>query len=354
MMRPRSFSRVHLTIACLTASLVLGAAPGILAQEDPERLTYLASRLSEEQLAELAEIAPNVRIVTGLDEQERLARAGEFDGVDAHLLSDEFLAAAERLRWVQAWSAGVDRYMGLTRLVENDQIVMTNMKGVHGPAIAEHTFAMLLFMTRDLGAFREMQKSSSWNRGASDRMTALAGRTMLVVGMGGIGSEIARRAHGFDMRVLATVRTKRDAPEYVDELGNNSDLDRFLGEADVVIVALPLTEETRGLFDKRRLSRLKKGAWFINIGRGKIVDTGALLEVLESGQLAGAGLDVTDPEPLPEDHPLWSRDDVIITPHVSARAEITGERRWEVIRENMRRFSAGEELINAVNKRLGY
>ena len=111
-------------------------------------------------------------------------------------MTDDFLAAATRLRWVQAWSAGVDRYMRLKGLVDNDRIVLTNMKGVHGPAIAEHAFAMLLYLTRDLGAFHDAQKTGTWNRSAFDRMTTLSGRTMLVVGMGGIGSEIARRADG--------------------------------------------------------------------------------------------------------------------------------------------------------------
>lgn len=355
---PRSLCRPHLLACLLVAFLAIpGAArTGVRAEAGDEapKLTYLASDLSEEEIDEIAAVAPNVRIVTGLGEEERLARAAEFDGADAHLLTAEFIAAATSLRWVQAWSAGVDRYITLEPLVENDGIVLTNMKGVHGPAIAEHAFAMLLYLTRDLGAFRKAQQASSWDRSASDRMTTLAGRTMLVVGMGGIGSEIARRAHGFDMRVLGIVRTKREPPAYVDELGGRADLDRLLPRADVVVVALPLTDETRRLFDADRFGRMKRGSRFLNIGRGAIVDTGALLAALEEGRLAGAGLDVTDPEPLPGDHPLWKRDDVIITPHVSARAELTVERRWATVLENMGRFSRGEPLKNVVDKRLGY
>lgn len=341
----------------LTAALLLALAP-LATLADAERseatLTYLSSALDDEQIAELREIAPNVRVVTGLDEAEMLARANEFDGADAHLLTEEFLEKAARLRWAQSWSAGVDRYMKLKGLVENDRITLTNMRGVHGPAIAEHTFAMLLSLTRDLPAYLDAQQASIWNRDASSRMTTLSGRTMLVVGMGGIGSQIARRARGFDMRVLATVRTKRAAPAFVDKLGTGADLERFLGEADVVVVALPLTEETRGLFDETRFAQFKEGAYFVNIGRGKIVQTEALMKALDSGRLAGVALDVTDPEPLPRDHPLWTRERVIITPHVSARAELTRERRWDMIRENMRRFSQGEELANVVDKKLGY
>lgn len=348
-------SSILLTLLALLACAL--ASPGLAAgeeAEEPPALTYLAGDLSEDQLAELAKAAPDVLIVSGLGEEERIARAREFDGADAHVVSDEFLAAADRLRWVQSWSAGVDRYLKLERLASSDRVVLTNMRGVHGPAIAEHTFAMLLSLTRDLPAFLERQEASTWDRGASDSMTALAGRTMFVAGMGGIGSEIARRAHAFDMRVLATVRTAREAPDYVQELGTAKDTDRFLREADVVVVALPLTDETRGMFDARRFSLMKEGSYFLNVGRGPIVDTTALLAALDSGRLAGAGLDVTDPEPLPGDHPLWTRDNVIITPHVSARAELTLERRWQVVIENMRRFAAGKPLINVVDKKLGY
>jgi phosphoglycerate dehydrogenase-like enzyme len=340
--------------------LIVGAllAPGGLAgdgkTDDGEQLDYLAVSLSDEQLRELAALAPNVNIVTGLDEAERLARAAEFEGADAHAVDEAFLAAATSLRWVQSWSAGVDRYLQMKRLAESDAIVMTNMKGVHGPVIAEHTMAMLLYLSRDFGTWRDRMLDRRWDRRASEKMTALSGRTMLVVGMGGIGSQVARRAHAFDMTVLATVRTKREAPDYVEELGTNADLERFLARADAVVVALPLTDETRGLFDAARFAQMKKGAWFLNIGRGAIVDTDALIAALDAGHLAGAGLDVTDPEPLPADHPLWTRDDVIVTPHVSARAELTLERRWEVLRENMRRFGAGEPLLNVVDKAAGY
>ena len=215
-------------------------------------------------------------------------------------------------------------------------------------------FAMLLSMTRDLDAFRAAQDRAEWNRRAGTGMTTLSGRTMLVVGMGGIGSQIARRAKGFDMKVLATVRTARPAPDYCDELGTAADLDRFLPLADVVAVALPLTEETTDLFDAEKFALMKPGAYFLNVGRGRIVVTDDLLAALDSGHLAGAGLDVTEPEPLPADHLLWKSDKVLITPHVSSRAELTGERRWDVFQENIRRFSVGEPLLNVVDKQAGY
>jgi len=336
-------------MTALTTSAIALAA-------DPAPLTYLAARLDKAQLAELQALAPNVTFLVGLSEEEALARAADIDAADAHMLDQTFLAAATQLRWVQSWSAGVDRYLEIPGLRGNDDIVLTNMQGVHGPAIAEHVMASLLALTRKLPELHAAQREGRWDRTAAAGATTLSGRTLFVVGMGGIGSQIARRAHAFDMRVLATVRhpERKEKPVYVDEIGGTEDLDRFLAEADVVAVALPLTQETEGLFDAARFSLMPEGSWFVNIGRGPIVETDALVAALQSGHLAGAALDVTDPEPLPADHPLWNLDNVIITPHVASRAELTGERRWEIIKENVRRFAAGEELVNVVDKKIGY
>jgi phosphoglycerate dehydrogenase-like enzyme len=237
--------------------------------------------------------------------------------------------------------------------MENDRIVFTNMQGAHGPAIAEHVFAMLLSLTRQLPRHREAQAEGRWSRDR-DGMSALAGRTLLVVGLGGIGTEVARRADAFDMRVLATARSAREAPAFVDHLGVADELDALLPEADVVVLCLPLTDATRGLFDAQRIARMKAGAYLLNIARGPIVDTDALIAALRDGRLAGAGLDVTDPEPLPDGHPLFALENVVITPHVAGAGEITAERRSAVFRENLRRFGAGEPLINVVDKEAGY
>ncbi len=332
---------------CLTAC-------GEIAAEPDDQLVYLTSALDEAQVAAMAEAAPNVRFVTGLSRKDALARAAEFHGADAHLVSDAFLSAATNLRWVQSWSAGVDRYLKLEGLMKNDAITFTNMKGAHGPVISEHVFAMLLYLRRDLGAFRAAQREARWDRRAGKDQAALAETTLLVVGMGGIGREIAKRGHAFDMNVLATVRTARTAPDYVQELGTAKDLDRFLPRADVVAIALPLTSDTRGLFDAERIAKIKPGAILINIARGAIVDSDALVAALKSGHLGGACLDVTDPEPLPVASPLWAMDNVVITPHVAGKAELTKERRLAIFRENVERFAKGEPLVNVVDKKAGY
>ncbi len=331
-----------------------GSVAAIGAADLPEELIYLASRLNEEQLAELQGLAPNLRVISGLNGTAALELAGGAHGIDAHLLTPEILAAAPNLRWVQAWSAGVERYLAMDELRNAESLVMTNGRGTSGPAIAEHVFAMLFQLSRGLHHYRAEQLERRWARGAGGETFALSGKTLLVAGMGGIGSEIARRGHGLDMRVLATVRTAREAPEYVEELHMADALDELLPRADVVAIALPLTDETEGLFSASKLALMKPGAILINIGRGKIVATDALVEALESGALGGACLDVTEPEPLPSDHPLWDFENVVITPHVASRAALTSERHWDLLRENFRRFSVGEPLLNVVDRELGY
>ena len=339
----------------LAITLLAGTA-GPARGEDrapPKQLVYWTSALNEEQTKALRTVAPNVQFVK-LARDDALTRAAEIHGADAHLLTPDFLAAAKNLRWVQSWSAGVDRYLGLKGLMENEAITFTNMKGAHGPVISEHVFAMLLSLRRDLAAYRAAQREGRWDRRAGTGQAALAGTTLVVAGMGGIGREIAKRGRAFDMKVLATVRTARAAPDYVAELGTAKDLDRFLAQADVIAIALPLTKETRGLFDAKRLARIKKGAILVNIARGAIVDTPALIEALASGHLCGACLDVTDPEPLPPDSPLWKMNNVIITPHVAGRAELTRERRLSIFRDNVKRFATGQPLVNVVDKKAGY
>jgi len=321
---------------------------------DTGRLKYAASNLDEATLVELARLAPNVDFVVGASEAELLEHAAEFHGADAHLLSEAFLARATNLVWAQSWSAGVERYLALDGVAGDESLVLTNMKGAHGPVIAEHVMAMLLSLCRDLPAFQRAQERGEWDRGAGAGQRSLAGATLLVVGMGGIGTEVARRADAFDMRVFGTVRTPRAAPAFVDELGTDEDLERFLGEADVVVICLPLTSETRDSFGAETFAKMKDAAILVNIARGPIVDQAALLAALESGKLAGACLDVADPEPLPPGDPLWSRADVLITPHVAAVAALTGARREQLFVENVRRFGAGEPLRNVVDKAAGY
>jgi phosphoglycerate dehydrogenase-like enzyme len=318
-------------------------------------LTFLAGPMEAAELERLREVAPNLQVLTGLSQEAALARAGDVQGIDGRYCTSEFLAAAPNLVWVQAGSSGVERYLRVPGLIERDEVVLTNLRGAAAASIADHAFAMLLALTRRLEPRLAAAREGRWERQiAGDEAIALEGRTLLVAGLGSIGTEVARRAAGFGMHVIATRRNASDKPGFVERVGTADQTLALLAEADVVVICLPLTADTEKLFSKQAFDALKPGAFLINVSRGKVVDTDALLEALDSGRLAGVGLDVTDPEPLPADHPLWRRDDVVITPHVAGDAALSDQRGDELYFENLRRFAAGEPLLNPVDKRAGY
>ena len=323
---------------------------------DPKtEVTYFARSVPKADQEQLSRIAPNLKIVTGLSPADLLARAEEVHAIEGRYATPEFLKKATNLRWVQIQSAGVDRYITVDELIENEAIVLTNFRAIHGPAIADHAMAMLLSQTRNLNYYNEAQQKEKWQRNDSPRpCISLKGKTMFVVGLGGIGSEIAQRAHGFGMRVIGTRRSDSPRPDYVEKVGKPDDLLSFLAEADVVALAVPLVPATTHLLDAEAFSAMKKGALLINIARGKVIDTDAMLSALEEGQLGGACLDVTDPEPLPAGHPLWKHPNVTITPHMAGRSKVTDQRRSALNVENLRRFAAGEPLLNVVDKKAGY
>ena len=324
--------------------------------KDPaQEIVYFTNAVSEEEKKKLSSIAPNLKLVTGLSSTEALARAEEAHGIDGKYATPEFLEKATNLAWVQVMTAGVDRYIKIDPLMKNDSVVLTNNRAVHGPAIADHSMAMLLSLTRNLHYYRENQNKALWRRSDRDHTSiALEGKTMLVIGLGGIGTEIAKRGHGFGMRVIGTRRSDSPSPEFIQKVGKPNDLLKMLPEADVVVLAVPLTKETENMIDKEAFTAMKKGSYLINIARGKVVNTDAMIEALKSGHLAGAGLDVTDPEPLPKEHTLWSFPNVVITPHIAARSAVTKQRRAALLRENLRRFASGEPLLNVVDKKLQY
>ena len=268
---------------------------------------------------------------------------------------NELLANAPAVTWVQIHSAGADRCLASEQLFR-DNLVLTNMQKMSSPVIAEHAIAMILTLARKLPTFADSMDEGAWHRDRryTDGMTTVDGKTMLVIGLGGIGTEIARRGAALGMRVVATRNSSRSGPEFVDYVGLTGEMLDLAKDADVIVNALPLTDDTRGLLgDDFFAVEFASPPYFINVGRGATVDTEALLEALQAGRIAGAGLDVTDPEPLPSDHALWRQPNVIITPHVSARG---GDRRRHnlVIAENLRRYLAGDALLNVVDPQRGY
>jgi phosphoglycerate dehydrogenase-like enzyme len=306
------------------------------------------------QLAAMQAAAPGVAVVAAADRAAAAREAADADALIGECVA-EVIQAGPRLRWVQRMYAGVERCVAIPAFTERG-IVLTNMQKVAGSVMAEHVMAFMFGLTRGFHAYLPAQAKGEWADEAvpESRMWEVKGRTMLVVGLGGIGTEVAKRAHALGMTVIATRNSGTDGPDYVAEVGLADKLLPFAGRADVIVSTLPLTPQTKGLMNKAFFDAAKRGALFINVGRGATVVTDDLLAALKDGRLGGAGLDVTDPEPLPADHPLWRAPNVIITPHVSASLEGNEVPRWLLARENLRRYVAGGKLLSEVDVRKGY
>ena len=302
----------------------------------------------------LKQVAGDAAIVVA---SSREVPAALLEGADVLLgyCTHENLKNGKALRYILNYSAGVDKCAS-SPLAQTRGILVTNMQRIYGPGIAEHVIGMMYSLTRKLYRFRDQQQAQHWDRTAIERtsMQEVQGRTMLVVGLGGIGTEIAHRAHGLGMRVVATRNSSREGPAFVAHVGLPDELHTLAAQADVVVNATPLTPETTGLFDHRFFGTMKPGAYFINVGRGKSVVTADLIEALNTEPLGGAALDVTDPEPLPPNHPLWTAKNIIITPHISASSDEQMGRYWLVVRENLRRYVNGERMLSVVDLKRGY
>lgn len=310
--------------------------------------------VSPAQVAAFREVAPGVEIIAVRDETEALAA---MPGAQAliGLCNEELVDAGTELRWIQIYSAGAGPCTSIAGVRERNLLV-TNMQRISSPEIAEHALAMLLAFTRGLHLYLPDQKKGQWESGRLRHANAweLTGRTMLVVGLGGIGTEVAKRANALGMQVLATRASDADKPSFVAYVGKPDELLALAAKADVVVSAVPLLPATEGIFDKKFFDTMKPGGYFINVSRGKNVVQDELLAALKDGRLAGAGLDVTDPEPLPPDHPLWQLPNVIITPHVAATSDGLFGRLGLLTRENLRRYVAGEPLLSLVDNERGY
>jgi len=279
----------------------------------------------------------------------------EKDDTDVYLgLCDQVTPDMQQLRWVQNYYVGIDRCTDKP-LLRNGDVLLTNTSAVPGPGMAEHALTLMLMLARQMPVYYRQQLQSEWRLPDTGRQVMeLNGKTLLVVGLGGTGRQVALRAHGLGMRVIATRNTHREGPEYVDYVGLADEVTTLARQADVVVNITPLTAATTGMFNRDFFRAMKPGAYFINIGRGKSVVTDDLVAALENGDIAGAGLDVTDPEPLPPDHPLWSLPNVLITPHSSGGSDQLQQRLWILVRENLRRYTAGEPLLNVVDVKRGY
>lgn len=257
----------------------------------------------------------------------------------------------DKLRWIQTQSAGVDGYLDGCL---PEEAVLTNATGAYGLAISEYMLAVWMELIKKLHTYRDVQHQNLWKD--LGPVTSVWNSTVLVLGLGDIGGEFARRAKALGARVIGVRRKGTDKPDYVDELILTEKLDEYLPIADCVAITLPGTKETKGMFGVERLNKMKDGAVLLNVGRGMIVDSDALVEALRSGKLSGAAVDVTDPEPLPAEHPLWQQENAVITPHVSGGFHLpeTHDRIIRIMAENLSAFRDGKPLRNVVDFETGY
>ena len=297
---------------------------------------------------------PALKLVIYHDAAEAKAHAAEAEGIIGTPSAD-FLEAAPKLRWVHNYSAGVEEVVGLPG-IKDGKVTLTSLKIYQGPEIADHALALLLHLTRNIALYEAAGKEGKWLKNTKEGLPVieLRGRTVLIIGLGGVGTQVAERAHAFGMKVLAV--DERDIPlmSIVDYVGRPDELQELLPKADVVISCVPLTPKTQKMMGSTEFGLMKQGAYFVNISRGKIVDTPALVNALKDGKLAGAGLDVTDPEPLPADHPLWKMQNVVITPHVAGVSDVRQERQRTLVLDNLARFASGKTLKNQVDVTKGY
>jgi phosphoglycerate dehydrogenase-like enzyme len=376
----RCMQSLYATVCCL----MLAAGTSALAVEPEPGTAEMIERLSLREAAQAARDHPRWRKADRIgvqvpawlalsepDAMQRFRRAaGGVEVVEITGPSDPrvaqldaivsfctpaMLKAANNLRWLHSFVVGVEQCALFPDVGQYD-FVLTNAQRTSGPTIAEHVIGLMMALTRSLHYHLRNQLEANWHRVIPEdaAMFDVEGRTMLVAGLGGIGTEVAQRAAGLGMRVVATRRSGGDVPEFVEYVGTPGELLELAARADVVVNALPLTRETQRLFDRRFFDTVKRGAYFINVGRGGSVVTADLVAALKDGRLRGAGLDVVDPSPLPGDHELWRLPNVIITPHVSSQTQESRQRMVAVAIENVRRYVAGEKLLNVVDLKAGY
>jgi phosphoglycerate dehydrogenase-like enzyme len=310
--------------------------------------------LTPAEVAKVKSAAPGIDLVIPKSEAEMLKAAARCEAILGEP-TVETIRAAKNLKWVQHWAAGVEKLP--PELMEHP-CLLTNMARVFAPVIAESAFAMLLGLTRGLAAdaFPNFQKKS-WPAPArpSVPLVDLYGKTMGIVGLGGLGTEIARRAvHGFGMKVVAVDAKPLAKPEWVADLREPGWLPQMAREVDVLVSSAPHTRQTEKLFNEALFRSMKKTAYFLNVSRGGLVDQEALARALKQGTIQGAGLDVTTPEPLPAEDPLWTCPNLIITPHNSGVAPVRQVRLVALVAENVRRYASGLPLLNVVDKQRGY
>jgi phosphoglycerate dehydrogenase-like enzyme len=302
---------------------------------------------------DLQSASSKVRIVSATPEtlKNEIADADAFIGE----IKPDLVRAGKNLKWVQVMSAGVERVLHRSGGADlrDSQIVLTNNQIVQGPEIADHAMAMLLTLARGIHTFIDHRQKELW-QGRPYPGIELNGRTAVVIGVGGIGQQIALRSWAFGMDVIGVDPEDMPYSPFLKKIVKPDQLDEVLPQADVVFISAPHTELSHKMMGPRQFDLMKQGGYFIAVSRGGLYDLPSLVKALDSKKLAGAGVDVTDPEPLPKGHPLWKFENAIITPHIAGRSDKDRARMVGTIKENIRRFADGKPLLNVVDKQKGY
>jgi len=306
----------------------------------------------QEMLPAFQTAFPNVKFVAAASPADLLREAADADAIFGSA-NPAILRAARKLRWVQIYSAGAEAI--LSPEFVSSSVTLTNCKIVQGPNIADHAMALLLSITRGLYKTIPKRTTEEWLRGdIHSGQVELTGKTAVIIGLGGIGTQIAQRAHAFGMRVLAVDPKEIPITNVVEKIVTPDRLHELLPQADVVFMSAPHTRETEGMMGSAEFGMMKKNSYFVAVSRGKTYNSEALVKALDERRLAGAGLDVTNPEPLPKGHALWKFENVVITPHVAGGSDVVSGRRLALVSENIKRFLAGKSMLNVVDKQKGY
>jgi phosphoglycerate dehydrogenase-like enzyme len=331
---------------CLTIA-ALFAATGLAGQN--KKVLYL-SRMGPEALKRMQAAVPSVTLVAG-DRTKVSAQIADVDGVIGSI-NPGLIKSAPKLKWIQIESAGAEAFT-FSEEFRKSQVTLTNCKILQGPEISDHAMALLLSLTRQINvAIRDGMKGESDKKQYTS--IELRGKTAVVIGVGGIGTQIAIRANAHGMTVIGVDPKEIPYMPFLAKVVSPERLDTVLPSADVVFISAPLTRQSEGMMGARQFELMKRNSYFIAVSRGKLYDMNGLVKALDEKRLAGAGVDVTNPEPLPKGHPLWNFPNAIITPHVAGMSDGELPRDEELFIENLRRFGAGEPLLNVVDKEKGY
>ena len=305
------------------------------------------------QIQDFQSVSPKVKIVgaTNATVLTEIADADGFIGV----ITPPMYAASKQLKWVGVMSAGVENILQVpgADAFKNSNVVLTNNKVVQGIEIADHAMALLLYTTRRLNEYSGNMKTEDWVK-TPFKGIELRGKTALIIGVGGIGQNIALRCWAFGMHVIGVDPEEKPILSYIDRVVKPDQLDEVVPLADVVFISAPDTDKSHKMFGAKEFELMKQKSYFVAVSRGGVYDMPGLVKALDSQKLAGAGVDVTDPEPLPQGHALWKFNNVVITPHIAGRSDLDNARMLGTIKDNIRRFADGLPFVNVVDKKKGY